>query len=108
LVNFRQTCCPFLPTFWRSSPFVAAGAGRQDSGQAGFDSGSARSHLFGMLGRRIRELDIQLWARNRALHYLAGDYKLPGELGASALRDGYRSELSQGPCASNRVAPVLA
>jgi hypothetical protein len=30
--------------------------------------------------RCIRELDIPLWARNRALHYLAGDYQLSGEL----------------------------
>jgi hypothetical protein len=29
---------------------------------------------------RIRELDIPLWARNRALHYLADSYKLSDEL----------------------------
>ena len=28
----------------------------------------------------LRELDIPLWARNRALHYLAGSYKLSDEL----------------------------
>ena len=33
-----------------------------------------------MLRKRIRELDIPLWARNRALHYLAGSYKLSDEL----------------------------
>ena len=30
--------------------------------------------------RCIRELDIPLWARNRALHYLAGNYQLSDEL----------------------------
>ena len=37
-----------------------------------------------MLRKRIRELDIPLWARNRALHYLANErlsdelrYRLP-------------------------------
>jgi hypothetical protein len=33
-----------------------------------------------MMRERIRELDIPLWARNRALHYLAGNYKLSDEL----------------------------
>ena len=33
-----------------------------------------------MLRNRIRELDIPLWARNRALHYLAGSYKLSDDL----------------------------
>ena len=28
-----------------------------------------------MLRKRIRELDIPLWARNRALHYLAGELR---------------------------------
>ena len=28
----------------------------------------------------LRELDISLWARDRALHYLAGSYKLSDEL----------------------------
>ena len=28
----------------------------------------------------LRELDIPLWARNRALHYLADSYKLSDEL----------------------------
>ena len=32
-----------------------------------------------MLRKRIRELDIPLWARNRALHYLANE-KLSDEL----------------------------
>jgi hypothetical protein len=34
-----------------------------------------------MMRERIRELNIPLWARNRALHYLAGNYKLSDELG---------------------------
>ena len=33
-----------------------------------------------MLRKRIRELEIPLWARNRALHYLADDYRLSDEL----------------------------
>jgi hypothetical protein len=28
----------------------------------------------------IRELDIPLWARNRALHYLAGSYRLSDDI----------------------------
>ena len=30
-------------------------------------------YLLGMLRKRIRPLDIPLWVRNSALHYLAGD-----------------------------------
>jgi hypothetical protein len=33
-----------------------------------------------MLRQRIRRLDIPLWARNRALHYLVGSYRLSDEL----------------------------
>ena len=33
-----------------------------------------------MLRERIRQLDIPLWARNSAVHYLAGDYKLSDKL----------------------------
>jgi hypothetical protein len=33
-----------------------------------------------MSRNRIRELDIPLWARNRALHYLAGSYRLSGDI----------------------------
>jgi len=47
--------------------------------KTGFDSAPARSYLLGMLRRRIRELDVPLWARNRALHYLANE-KLSDEL----------------------------
>jgi hypothetical protein len=33
-----------------------------------------------MSRNRIRELDIPLWARNRALHYLAGSYRLSDDI----------------------------
>jgi hypothetical protein len=33
-----------------------------------------------MLRKRNRQIDIPLWARNSALHYLAGSYKLSDEL----------------------------
>jgi hypothetical protein len=33
-----------------------------------------------MSRQRIRELDIPLWARNRALHYLAGSYRLSDDI----------------------------
>jgi hypothetical protein len=33
-----------------------------------------------MLRKRIRELDIPLWARNRALHYLAQEHTLSDSL----------------------------
>ena len=33
-----------------------------------------------MLRKRIRQLDIPLWARNSALHYLTGDYRLSEKL----------------------------
>jgi len=32
-----------------------------------------------MLRQHTRRLDIPLWARNRALHYLVGSYKLSDE-----------------------------
>ena len=35
--------------------------------------------LLGILRRRIRALDVPLWARNRALHYLANE-RLSDEL----------------------------
>ena len=47
--------------------------------KTGFDSGPTRPYLLGMLRKRIRELDIPLWARNRALHYLANE-KLSDDL----------------------------
>jgi hypothetical protein len=58
-------------------PASAAIAG--DDRQTGFDSGPTRPYLLGMLRKRIRELDIPLWARNRALHYLANE-KLSDDL----------------------------
>ena len=33
-----------------------------------------------MSRQRIRELDIPLWARNRALHYLADSYRLSDDI----------------------------
>ncbi len=33
-----------------------------------------------MLRKRIREPYIPLWARNRALHYLAGSYRLSDDI----------------------------
>ena len=33
-----------------------------------------------MSRNRIRGLDIPLWARNRALHYLAGSYRLSDDI----------------------------
>jgi hypothetical protein len=48
-----------------------------------------------MLRQRIRRLDIPIWARNRALHYLVGSYKLSDELRRQLIEviNGYT-----GPC----------
>jgi hypothetical protein len=60
------------------------------------DSTLARADpiFFGMLRKRIRELDVPLWARNRALHHLANE-KLSDQLRyrLTQVVDGYI-----GPC----------
>ena len=44
----------------------------------------------------LRELDIPLWARNRALHYLAGSYNYPDRHQLTQVVHGYTGRCEEG------------